>query len=462
MSHETVAAREMVPFNGPVHARVRPPGSKSFTNRALITAALASGKSTLRGFLDSDDTHAMVGCLLAMDIKVWPPPSTQQPSGYSLAGSTSVSHSSSGSSSVTASSLGPRERVVTVEGCASRPQIDGRSLNVRQSGTTTRFIVPFAALGQGTVQIDGDPQMRARPNTDLIGALRDLGSRVETPNNGFLPFSVVGSGMHGGTVDIAGDVSSQFLSGLLLSAPCFREGLTVRVVGELVSKPYVDITLSTMRAFGAEVAANGYESFMVKPTGYRATDYSIEPDASAASYLFSVAAICGGSVTVEGLGTNAQQGDVKFVDALERMGLQVTRSANATTVTNIGVLRGIDIDMVDISDTAQTLAAVAVFADGPTRVRGVEFMRRKEIDRVAAVPRELNRCGIEATEHHDGFTIVPGMPKPATIQTSDDHRMAMSFALLGLRAPGIRIDLPGCVAKTFPEYFAVLETMRPT
>lgn len=420
----------MMPFGGPVDAVVTPPGSKSFTNRALIAAALANGESLLTGVLFSDDTEAMLDCLAAMGIDL------------------DVD----------------RERfTVRVQGCDGRPNVDGVALHTRQSGTTTRFITPMAALGQGSVVIDGHPQMRARPNSDLVRALVGLGCAIasEGDGEGFLPLRLAANGVRGGTIEIAGNVSSQFLSGLLLSAPCFVDGLQITVIGDLVSKPYVDITLSTMRAFGAEVTQDGYRSFTVAPTGYRAADYAIEPDASAASYFFAIPAIVGGTITVEGLGIDAQQGDIGFVDVLERMGMHVVREASRTTVTRVGELRGVDVDMTHISDTAQTIAAVAVFAKGPTNVRGIGFIRNKEINRVAAVVEELQRCGIDAVEHPDGFVINPGAPKPATIETYEDHRMAMSFALLGLKANGIIIAGPECVAKTFPHYFSVLESLRP-
>jgi 3-phosphoshikimate 1-carboxyvinyltransferase len=427
-----VAPYLMTPFDGPVNAVVTPPGSKSFTNRALITASLAEGESLLTGVLFSDDTEAMLECIAAMGVGVF---------------------------------VDREHATVRIEGCGGRPTVDGVTLQTRQSGTTTRFVTPMAALGHGSVLIDGHAQMRARPNLDLVHALAKLGCEIRSQGSdeGFLPLQMSAIGVQGGAIEIAGNVSSQFLSGLLLSAPCFVDGLHITVVGELVSKPYVDITLSTMRSFGAQITQNNYRSFSVAPTGYRATQYAIEPDASAASYFFAVPAIVGGRITVEGLGSDAQQGDMGFVDVLEQMGMQVVRESNRTTVIRAPgeQLRGIDIDMTHISDTAQTLAAVAVFAESATNVRGIGFIRHKEINRVAAVVTELQRCGIDAVEHDDGFSITPGMPKPATIETSEDHRMAMSFALLGLRAPGIAIAGPDCVAKTFPNYFAEMESLRP-
>lgn len=425
-----MTARLITPLESPPDAVVVVPGSKSFTNRALITAALASGRSTLRGVLFSDDTEAMLSCL-----------------------------DSSGVVTVV-------DRVrctVEVEGCGGLVPVPSATVNVRQSGTTARFFAPFLALGHGSFTVDGDPQMRARPMGDLVRALGDLGVRVEGVNER-LPITIVADGVVGGRISVPGDVSSQFLSGLLLSAPCFTTGLVVDVVGDLVSKPYVDMTIATMEAFGARVDRVGYELFSVASGGYSATDYVIEPDASAASYFFGAAAMTSGRVRIEGLGTAALQGDVAFVDVLESMGVPVLRTPEAIEVDARSLapdaLHGVDVDMAHCSDTAQTLAAVAVFATGPTRVRGIGFIRRKETDRIAAVVTQLRRCGIRADEHADGFTVFPGTPQPTQIATYDDHRMAMSFALLGLRVPGISIENPGCVAKTFPTFFEVLETLR--
>ncbi len=427
----------MRPFGGPIHARVRPPGSKSFTNRALGVAALARGTSLLRGVLFSDDTEAMLGCLDSLGI------------------ATVVDHDAC---------------TVSVTGCGGVPTVDGVYLFVRQSGTTARFVVPLAALGHGTVIIDGHEQMRARPNGDLVDGLRQLGVNLESVSDqgevsGGLPIRMYADGVAGGAVTVAGNVSSQYLSGLLLSAPCFANGLDVTVVGELVSQPYVDMTIATMRAFGATVETFGYERFVVSPGGYSSCAYDIEPDASAASYFFGAAAICGGRIAVEGLGSAAVQGDIEFAAILGRMGATIQQTETETTVIVDQQLHGIDVDMADCSDTAQTLAAVAVYAKGPTSVRGIGFIRFKEIDRVSAVVTELQRCGVDAHHDPDGFTVTPLIPfglAPCVIETSNDHRMAMSFSLLGLAAPGIAIADPGCVRKTFPNFFSVLESLRPS
>ncbi|HEY8544147.1 MAG TPA: 3-phosphoshikimate 1-carboxyvinyltransferase [Acidimicrobiales bacterium] len=419
----------VTPVAGPLDATVRPPGSKSITNRALVCAALAPTPSRLTGALEADDTQAMRGALAALGPLV--------PAAGSGAGT--------GAGSAPGASAGG----VTV-------------VDARQSGTTARFVLPLLALRREPTRLDGAPQLRARPMADGIAALRALGAEVvEEGDPGHLPVLVRGpeAPTPGVTLDVAGDASSQFLSGLLMLGPVWPGGLRLRTSGGLVSRPYVDMTVAVMTAFGATVHADE-SGWTVDAGGYRGTDYTVEPDASAASYFFAAAAIVGGRVTVEGLGRASLQGDLAFVDVLARMGCRVERGSGATTVERTGDLVGVDVDMGDLSDTAPTLAAVAVFADSPTRVRGIGFIRHKETDRVGNVVRELRRCGIRAEEEPDGFVVHPGTPQPATVATYDDHRMAMSFALLGLRAEGIRIAGPSCVAKTFPSFWTALDRLR--
>jgi len=271
---------------------------------------------------------------------------------------------------------------------------------------------------------------------------------------GCLPIAVRGPA-RGGDVRVEGHISSQFLSGLLMAAPLMSSGLRVELSSPLVSVPYVKMTLAVMEAFGVSV-----EGLAVAPGRYVATEVAIEPDASAAAYFFAAAAISGGRVTIEGLGTGSIQGDVAFVDVLERMGARVERAAERITVCGTGTLHGVEVDMADISDTAQTLAAVAVFADSPTKLTGIGFIRAKESDRIGALATELRRAGIEVATDDDGFTVTPGTVRPARFRTYDDHRMAMSLALLGLRASGVEIEDPGCVAKTYPDFFADLATLH--
>ena len=407
------ATRALTPLTRPIDASVRPPGSKSITNRALICAALAAGESALTGALFADDTLAMVDAVRALGASV---------------------------------TLDAAARTMVVRGGGS--PVAGAVIDARQSGTTSRFVLPVAALFGVRSVVDGTPQLRARPFGPVLAALRQLGAKVEELGEpGFLPAAVSGP-MHGGPVHVSGNVSSQFLSGLLLAGPLMRDGLDVSLTSELVSVPYVEMTSAVMAAFGAPVTG-----LSVRPGGYRARAYDVEPDASAASYFLGAAAVAGGRVTVRGLGQGSLQGDVRFADVLARMGVRVTWAADAVTVESDGVLHGVDVDMADISDTAQTLAAVAVFADSPTRVRGIGFIRGKETDRLAAVVTELRRAGIDAVEEDDGFTVRPGFPRPVVVHTYEDHRMAMSMSLLGLRAPGIEIGDPGCVAKTYPDFF---------
>jgi 3-phosphoshikimate 1-carboxyvinyltransferase len=418
----------VTPLTRPIDAVVKVPGSKSLTNRALACAALADGESELVGALEADDTLAMVDGLQALGVEV-------------------LAHWD--------------DSLVDVQGCAGRPPSQLALVNARLSGTTSRFLLPIAALGTGTTRVDGDHGLRVRPMGDVVSAIRALGaSATEVGAPGHLPIQIHGGPLAGGAVELPGDTSSQFLSGLLLAGPAMRTGLQVRVTTELVSRPYVDMTIAVMAAFGAHVEQPGPDRWIVEPGRYLGTTYHIEPDASAASYAFAAAAIVGGTVTVEGLGTDSLQGDLAFVDLLERMGVTVDRQTDRTTVTGTGRLQGIEADLSQLSDVAQTLAVVAAFADGPTRVRGIGFIRGKETDRVGNVVAELRRAGVDAEEEQDGYVVRPSALHAATIDSHGDHRMAMAFALLGLRVPGIRIADPTCVAKTYPGYWSMLERLR--
>jgi len=420
--------REILPLARPPDTEVTVPGSKSLTNRALVAAGLAPGRSTLTGVLDADDTRAMLAGLEALGVR--------------------IERSADGTT-------------VTVDGVAGTPPVTDPRIDVRLSGTTARFLAPVLARVNGTSHLDGLPPFRRRPMGPSIAALRSLGCTVTehgTPDH--LPITVTGGPVAGGEVAVAGEVSSQFLSGLLLAGPAFPDGLTVRVTTPLVSVPYVEMTVEVLRWFGAELSRPDAATFVVAGGGTRAADVAIEPDASAATYLLASAAITGGRVRVAGLTRASCQGDAGFVDVLARMGAEVVVDEHGTEVRGPGRLRGIEVDLGAMSDTAQTLAAVAVFAEGPTRITGIGFIRAKETDRIAAMVTELGRLGIDARAEDDGLVIHPGRPSPGVVATYDDHRMAMSFALLGLVVPGIGIADPGCVAKTFPTYFEVLEQLR--
>ncbi len=414
-------------MSGPARGSIRPPGSKSITNRALVCAALAGGESTLRGVLDSEDTRVMIDSLgrLGLDIQ----------------------HD--------------RElHTVTVMGCAGQPAAGDADLYIANSGTTVRFLTALATLGQGRIRLDGTQRMRERPIADLLDALAQLGANATSEQgNGCPPVVIQGNRLAGGTARVAGNISSQFLSALLMAAPCTQGPVELVVEGELVSKPYVEMTLAVMGRFGVEINAADLQRFSIPaPQTYQSTDYAIEPDASAASYFFAAAAITGGEVTVEGLSRSSLQGDVAFCNCLEAMGCRVRWGADSITVAG-APLRGIEVDMNAISDTVQTLAAVAVFAEGPTRVTGVGHIRHKETDRLGALVAELRKLGAEAEEEEDGLVIKPAALQPAEIDTYDDHRMAMSLALVGLRQPGVVIRDPGCTGKTYPEFFHDLDKL---
>jgi 3-phosphoshikimate 1-carboxyvinyltransferase len=420
----------VAPVGHPLDATVTVPGSKSLTNRALVCAALAEGSSTIDGALVADDVVAMREGLVALGAGLVP------------------------------SDGGRRLRVA---GTGGRLMPGPVTLDVRLSGTTSRFLLPVVALGRGRYRVDGAPPLRARPMGPVLDGIRALGAAVaEDGEPGRLPVTVAApGGLAGGDVALVGDMSSQFLSGILLTAPCTRAGVRLTVTTPLVSRPYVDLTVAVMGDFGVEVRVEEGPVLTVPPGGYRAGDHRVEPDASTASYPLAAAAIVGGRVTVEGLGTGSRQGDARFADLLGAMGARVERTATSTTVVGSGGLRSLgEVDMADMPDLAQTLAAVAVFADAPTRVTGVGLIRQHETDRIAAVVTELRRAGIRADEMADGFVVDPGPVRPARIETYDDHRMAMSFALLGLRSPGIEIADPGCVAKTFPGYWRMLDELR--
>jgi 3-phosphoshikimate 1-carboxyvinyltransferase len=365
---------------------------------------------------------------------------------------------------------------VTGDEAAASFQVDGgggtftapeADLFVGNSGTTMRFLTAALPLGRGRNRIDGVPRMRQRPIAPLIGALNDLGADARSElDTGCPPVIVEAAGLPGGRTRMAGDLSSQYFSALMLAAPCARDGVVVDVDGDLVSKPYLPMTAAVMAAFGAtaEIDEERWSRIVVRP-GQRYTGrvYRIEPDASNASYLFAAAAVTGGRVRVEGLGRGSLQGDLGFVEVLRAMGADIEIADDFTEVRGPadGALRGVDLDLGPISDTAQTLAAIAPFAAGPTTIRGVAHARLKETDRVAALATELRRLGQEVDEFPDGLRITPRPIAPADVDTYDDHRMAMSFAVSALRSPGVRLRDPGCVAKTFPNFFDVLDAVTP-
>jgi 3-phosphoshikimate 1-carboxyvinyltransferase len=427
--------RYVAPLGGPVGAVVRVPGSKSITNRALVCAALADGESVVDGIAPGDDTAVMLECLRRLGVVV-----DQRGSTVVLVGAGGVF------------APGPER------------------LDAGLAGTTSRFITALACLGTGPYTVDGAPPLRTRPMTELHDALAHLGATVRTSELGGLPVEVERGSITGGTVRLRGDVSSQFVSALMLIGPYLDGGLSIELTPPIVSGPYIAMTQRVMAAFGVGVA--GDTGIAVDPQGkaivsvpagrYSARPYVVEPDASSASYLFGAVAACTGSVEVPGLGLGSLQGDLGFVAILGDMGCEVELSDLSTRVTRRGPLRGVDVDMRDVSDTVPTLAAVALFAETPTRIRGVGFIRRKESNRIGDLAHELRRLGARVDESDDGLVIEPSQPVPATVSTHHDHRLAMALALVGLAGKGVTVEDPDVVAKSWPEYWDVIDGLRNT
>jgi len=426
---ETIIYPDLLPLSpvsGPVRASVSLPGSKSITNRALLLAALADGESRLRAPLHSEDTLHMATALRALGVSVEETP----------------------------------ERDFVVRGSGGVFQAPPKTLLVGNSGTTVRFLAAAACLtpSGSDVVLDGVARMRERPIRDLVGALLTLGVDAECLNGGGCPpVRVRGGGLPGGRCRLRGDVSSQFLTALLQVAPYAQADIEVEIVAELISRPYVDMTQAVMRAFGVELQNESYQRLRV-PCGQRyvGQDYAVEADASNASYFLAAAAVTQGTVALKNMGDSALQGDAGFKDVLARMGCLASTGGGKTTLKGPARLTGIDIDLEAMPDMAQTLAVVAAFADRPSRIRGLASLRVKETDRLKAVATELPKLGVGVQEGHDDWTILPprdGVYRGASIATYGDHRMAMAFAVAGLRVPGVVIEDPGCVAKTFPDFW---------
>ncbi len=421
------------PISAPLNSRVGVPGSKSLTNRALLIAALADGTTTLSNALFSDDSGYFAKALQTLGFEV---------------------------------ALDPENTHMTVTGLGGQIPAKQAELFIGNAGTAARFLSAFLTLGHGAYMLDGDERMQERPIGDLVNALTQLGAQVTATNDQPAsicpPLKISATGLPGGQTKIAGNISSQYLSALLMVAPYAQVPVEIEITTELNSKPYVAMTLAIMADFGVIVEHDDYHRFSIQPARYTPrASYPIESDASAASYFFAAPAICSGSVSVENINRSSKQGDIDFLDVLAKMGCTITEKQDAITVTGPTELIGLDVDMRDISDTAQTLAAVAPFATSPTHISGIASARVKETDRVAATCTELRKLGVSVDEYQDGMTIYPCTQfRPATVQTYNDHRMAMAFSLIGLRVPGIVIENPGCVSKTFPNFFDVLGTLR--
>ncbi|MBI3450911.1 MAG: 3-phosphoshikimate 1-carboxyvinyltransferase [Acidobacteria bacterium] len=404
-------------------AIVRVPPSKSLTNRALAAAAFATGTSGIVNPLVADDTTLMAGALRALGVRI-----LEEPGRW------------------------------IVEGACGPPRIAEATLALGNAGTAMRFLTPLVAAGRGRYVLDGTARMRERPIGDLLSALRSLGVEARSLGaNGCPPVEVVASGLPGGDVTLRGSVSSQFVSGLLLAAPLAAGDLVIRIDGPLVSRPYVHLTLDVMKRFGAAIEEIAGPAWRIAPTGYAAREYEIEGDASSACFWFAAAAVTAGRVLVAGIPAGSRQGDLGFLDLLEGMGCRVRRDDPRGLVVEGSALRGIDADLRDMPDTAPPLAAVAIFASGPTRIRGAAHLRDKESDRIAGLAAGLGRLGARVEEHRDGLTIHPGPLHGAALDPLEDHRLAMAFAVAGLGIPGVEVLHPECVAKSYPLFLAELQ-----
>jgi 3-phosphoshikimate 1-carboxyvinyltransferase len=416
----------ITPLGRPPDASIRVPGSKSVTNRALLVAALADGPSTITNPLFSDDSYWLMDALVKLGI------------------------------GLSADREGGETRV---EGRGGEIPASDVNLFVGNAGTVARFLPPALALGAGPYTVDGVPRMRERPVSDLVEGMRHLGAAVEyagEPER--YPLRVLGGGIRGGTARISGARSSQFASGLLMAAPYAEAPVILQVDGR-EQWPYIGITVAVMRSFGVDVAETTGR-FSVQPAAYKPLDYAVEPDASAASYFMAAAAVTGGRVEIPGLGSTSTQGDLRFAEVLQQMGCTLHLTTDSIEVHGPDRLRGVDVDMNAFSDTMMTLAAIAPFAQGPTTIRNVAHTRLQETDRLSAVATELDRLGVPTHQTLSSIRIIPRTPRPALVRTYGDHRMAMAFAVTGLVVAGIAIQDPGCVNKTFPDFFGRLGELR--
>ena len=419
----------IAPLARPIDAEVRPPGSKSITNRALLLAAMAEGGSAIGGALISDDTRRMAEALGAL--------------GFAI-------------------DVDEAGRRIKVGGKGGEIPVANANLQAGGAGTAMRFLAGFVTLGRGRYRIDGNARMRERPIGALLDALRALGAAATSERGDGRPpiaIDMHGERFPGGSAEIDASQSSQFVSALLMPAALWPRGLRLRTRGE-AARPFIEMTLALMRQWGARSMSDGAEIMVPGGQRYRSRDFNVEPDATAASYFAAAAALVGGTVVIRGLGRGSVQGDARFIDLLARMGARVDWRDDAVAITGTGRLLGVDAELNATPDVVPTLAAIAPFAGTPTRIRKVGFIRHHESDRIAALAAELRRVGATVAEFDDGLEIQPSAPRPAAIETYDDHRIAMAFAVAGLKAGGIRIRNPGCVAKTWPEFFDDLERLR--
>lgn len=420
-------------FNNPPRGKVKLPGSKSITNRALMLAALADGNTIIRNPIVSDDSEFFIKALQKLGFNV----------------NTEI------------------DNRIFVEGLLGKIPSNHADLYIGNAGTAARFLSGLVCLGNGKFRLDGNDRMRERPIGDLVESLRSLGGKViATENKGNIcpPIEIQADGLKGGRTLISGKISSQFLSALLMIGPYTDLGLEIQVFDELNSRPYVEMTSKMMEKFGIYPQNNRDLNYKVEKGHYISPgEFLVEPDATAASYFLALPAFTGGSVSITGLHKNSIQGDIRFIEILKTIGLRIEESEDGITSSfdQTDRLRGVSADLSDMPDTAQTLAVMAPFAIEPVEIRGIASARVKESDRIGATCTELRKLGVQVDEFSDGMKIYPcAKINPAEICTYGDHRMAMSFALIGTRIGGIVIEDPDCVNKTFPKFFETLDGLR--
>jgi 3-phosphoshikimate 1-carboxyvinyltransferase len=407
--------------SGPLHAVAAPPPSKAETLRGLIIGALGDGLTVLDEPLFADDSRVLMDALRAL--------------GFDVRADKEKKH-------------------IDIYGQSGRIPARDATLDAGESGAAMRFLLPMLALGDGTYRLDGSKRLSERPLSELIRSLRALGVDIED-TNGHLPVTVNARGVTGGRVSLDASRSSQFASALLMSAPCFADGFELELAGEPVSRPYIETTIRMMDAFGVPVERDG-DCFRVMPGKYSGRGFRIGPDASAASYFLAAAAVTGGSVTLRGVGTGPLRGDWVFAEILELMGCTIKRIGDDLTLHG-RPLRGVTVDMRDTPDLVPSLAAVAPFADGWTRINGIAHLRLKESDRIGVLARELSALGVKVETAHDTLALNGPPVRGGTVNPDGDHRIAMALAILGLKLPGLRIINADCVNKSFPDFFTELE-----
>jgi len=420
--------KEIVPKQK-IDAIIEIPGSKSYANRALIIAALASGTTHLKNVPTCDDTKYMLEAIKLLGANVEEISETQV-------------------------KVTPPEKL----------HFDGE-INVGGAGTTMRFLASLISLGVGDILLSGNERMCERPIEDLVEALeKNIDGTIVAQNKTEKgercpPLKINSSGLKGGVIKLKGDTSSQYLTSIILCAPYAQNPVRVEIIGELTSKPFIDMTIDVMKQFGVNVQNNNYESFEVPVTEYKAREYFIESDSSGVSYFLAAAAVTGGKIRINNINPNSAQGDIHFIDVLEKMGCEIEKGKDYLELECVGKLKGIEINMNSMIDTVQTLAVVASLAEGTTKITNVGNLKVKETNRLDALQNELTKCGIKVEAGDDYIVVEGGKPCGAQIATYDDHRMAMSFAVMGAKIPGVIIENPSCVSKSFPEFWEIFEKL---